>query len=349
MTPLWAIRLLFLALCTTGGYAVSQVRPEYVGNEHGAVIGMLIGFGFGGLLIALDEMLKGFSLRAFSATTFGLLLGIFVAILIDRSGLFENYTEEKTRWLIRLCLFLGFGYIGIILAMRSNKEDFALIIPFVRFSPQNKPDNLLLLDTSVIIDGRIADLIETRFLDGLIVVPRFVLREIQQIADSADAIKRARGRRGLEMLNRIQRNTNIEVRIHDGDFPEEKEVDAKLVRLARNLNARLFTNDYNLAKVAQLQKVNYVNLHEVAKCLKVVLLPGEMLHLKIVREGKDKGQGVGYMPDGTMVVVNNAQALIGHHIEAQVQTLLQTGAGIIVFAEVRPGSVPTPDTTFVRK
>jgi len=349
MTPLWAIRLLFLSLCTTGGYAVSQVRPEFVGSEHGAYIGMLIGFGFGGLLIALDEMLKGFSLRAFSATTFGLLLGIFVAILIDRSGLFENYTEEKTRWLIRLCLFLGFGYIGIILAMRSNKEDFALIIPFVRFSPQNKPDNLLLLDTSVIIDGRIADLIEAHFLEGLIVVPRFVLRELQQIADSGDAIKRARGRRGLEMLNRIQRNTLIEVRIHDGDFPEEKEVDAKLVRLARNLNARLYTNDYNLSKVAQLQKVNYVNLHEVAKCLKVVLLPGEILHLKIVREGKDKGQGVGYLPDGTMVVVNNGQPHIGQHMEVQVQTLLQTGAGVIVFADVRPGSVSTTETAFIHK
>ena len=191
--------------------------------------------------------------------------------------------------------------------------------------------------------------LEGSLIEGLVVVPRFVLRELQQIADSGDAIKRARGRRGLEMLNRIQRNTNVEVRIHDGDFPEEKEVDAKLVRLARNLNARLYTNDYNLAKVAQLQKVNYVNLHEVAKCLKVVLLPGETLHLKIVREGKDKGQGIGYLPDGTMVVVNNAQPLIGQHIEAQVQTLLQTGAGVIVFAEVRPGSVPTPDTAFVHK
>ena len=335
MTPLWATRLFFLALCTTGGFAVSQVRPEFVGEEHGALFGMVIGFGFGGLLIAVDEMLKGFSLRAFSATTFGLLLGMFVAILIDRSGLFEDYIDEKTRWLVRLCLFLGFGYIGIILAMRSNKEDFSLIIPYVRFSPQNKPDNLLLLDTSVIIEGRIADLIEAHFLEGLIVVPRFVLKELQQIADSADAIKRARGRRGLEMLNRIQRNTNIEVRIHDGDFPEEKEVDAKLVRLARNLNARLFTNDYNLARVAQLQKVNYVNLHEVAKCLKVTLLPGETLQLKIVREGKDKGQGIGYLPDGTMVVVNNGLPHMGQHVEVQVQTMLQTGAGVIVFADIR--------------
>jgi uncharacterized protein YacL len=348
MTPLWTIRVLFLGLCTTGGYAISQVRPEFTSMSNGALDGMLIGFGFGGLLIAVDEMLKGFSLRAFSATTFGLLLGIVVALLIDRSGLFEN-ADDKVRWLIRLGLFLGFGYIGIILAMRSNKEDFSLIIPYVRFSPQNKPDNLLLLDTSVIIDGRIADLIEIKFLEGLIVVPRFVLKELQQIADSADAIKRARGRRGLEMLNRLQRNTQIEVRIHDGDFPDEKEVDAKLVRLARNLNARLFTNDYNLTKVAELQKVSCVNLHEVAKSLKVILLPGEMLQIRIVREGKDKGQGIGYLPDGTMVVVNNGQSHLGQQVEVQVQTLLQTGAGIIVFAELRNVSTSTGDTTFVSK
>jgi uncharacterized protein YacL len=334
MTPLWAIRLLFLSLCTLGGYAISQVMPDYFTTRYSGFLGMVIGFGFGGIMIALDEMLKSFSLRAFSAITFGLLLGTIVAMLIDRSGLFDN-ADVPQHLLIRLGLFLSFSYIGIILAVRSNKEDFSLIIPYVRFSPQNKPDNLLLLDTSVIIDGRIADLIEMKFLEGMIVVPRFVLKELQQIADSGDAIKRARGRRGLEMLNRIQRNTNNEVRIHDGDFPEEKEVDTKLVRLARNLNARLFTNDYNLAKVAELQKVNYVNLHEVAKTLKVILLPGEILQLKIVREGKDKGQGVGYLPDGTMVVVTNAQSHIGQQIEVQVQTLLQTGAGIIVFADIK--------------
>jgi len=346
MKPLWAIRLLFLSLCVLAGYALSQMQPDWVTRGY---LGMIIGFGFGGLLIAVDEMLKGFSLRAFSATTFGLLLGTLVALLIDHSGLFEfQNPEDRYRWLIRLALFLGFGYIGMVLAMRSNKEDFSLIIPYVRFSPQNKPDNLLLLDTSVIIDGRIADLIETRLLDGLIIVPRFVLRELQQIADSGDAIKRARGRRGLEMLNRIQRNNQIEVRIHDGDFPEEKDVDSKLVRLARNLNAKLFTNDYNLGKIAALQKVNCINLHEVSKCLKVILLPGEMLHLKIVREGKDKGQGIGYLPDGTMVVVNNGQPHIGQQVEAEVQTLLQTGAGIIVFADVRGVSAKT-DTALITK
>lgn len=334
MTQLWAIRILFLCLCSVAGYEISQVRPEYVGVSHSGLIGLALGFGFGGVLIAVDESLKSFSLRAFSAVTFGLLLGLFVAVLIDSSGLFEHADPEQ-RWLIRLGLFLGFGYIGIILAVRSNKEDFSLIIPYVRFRPQNQPDHLILLDTSVIIDGRIADLIETNFLEGLVVVPRFVLKEIQQIADSSDAIKRARGKRGLEMLNRIQRNSGAEVRIHEGDFPEEREVDAKLVRLARNLNARLYTNDYNLSKVAELQKVSCVNLHEVAKCLKVILLPGEILRLKIVREGKDKGQGIGYMPDGTMVVVHNAQPHVGEQVEAEVQSLLQTGAGIIVFADMK--------------
>jgi uncharacterized protein YacL len=205
----------------------------------------------------------------------------------------------------------------------------------VRFAPQTKPDNLLLLDTSTIVDGRMADLIEANFVEGRIVVPRFVLKELQQIADSGDPIKRARGRRGLEMLNRIQRNSRNEVKIHEGDFPEEKDVDAKLVRLARNLNAKLFTNDYNLGKVAELQSVNCVNLHELAKSMRTVLLPGEVLSLRIAREGKDKGQGVGYLPDGTMVVVNGAQAAIGHQVEAQVQSTLQTGAGIIVFAELK--------------
>src|SRR5882757_759215 len=273
---LWVIRILFLMMCTVAGYAISQVRPEFVVANHSGLIGIVI-----------DEMLKGFSLRAFSATTFGLLLGSVVALLIDRSGLFEFKADETTRWIIRLCLFLSFGYIGIVLAMRSNKEDFSLIIPYVRFAKQNKPDNLLLLDTSVVIDGRIADLIEANFLEGLIIVPRFVLKELQQIADSTDPIKRARGRRGLEMLNRLQRNPRNEVKIHDGDFPEEQGVDAKLVRLARNLNAKLFTNDYNLGKLAELQGVNHVNLHEMAKSMRIVLLPGEVLALRIVREGKD--------------------------------------------------------------
>jgi len=330
MRSLWVIRILFLSMCVMGGYEISQVRPEWVNNGG---YGMLIGFGLGGVCVAIDEMLKGFSLRAFSAATFGLFLGTVVAWMITHSDLFEGADTTQMR-VVRLALFLSFGYIGMVLAMRSNKEDFSLIIPYVRFSPQNKPENLLLLDTSVIIDGRIADLIEANFIEGLLVVPRFVLTELQQIADSNDPVIRARGRRGLEMLTRLQQNKRNEMKIHDADFPEETEVDAKLVRLAKVLGAKLYTNDYNLGKVAELQSVTYVNLNELANALKPVILPGEVFSLRVVREGKDKGQGVGYLNDGTMVVINNAQSMIGQQVTVKVISLLQTGAGIIIFADL---------------
>lgn len=327
---IWVIRIFFLILSSLAGYAVSELQPDLIKHPFG----IMVGFGLGGLLIAIDEMLKGFSLRAFSSATFGLILGAIIAWLIDQSQLFK-FAEEATRWMIRLSLFLSFGYIGIILAMRSNKEDFSLIIPYVRFKSQNKPENLILIDTNVIIDGRIAELLDARFLEGIIVVPRFVLKELQLIADSADPVRRARGRRGLEMLNRIQRTNLVEVKIHEADFPDETEVDAKLIRLTRMLGAKLYTNDYNLGEIAELHSVPYVNLSKLALCLKPVVLPGEILSLRIAREGKDKGQGVGYLPDGTMVVVNHAQGCINQQVQAQVQSVHQTGAGVIIFADLK--------------
>jgi uncharacterized protein YacL len=328
---LWVIRIFFLLLCTVGGYAVSQYRPEIL---DGWWVGVLVGFGLGGLIVAVDEMLKGFSLRAFSAMSFGLILGEFVAWFIDRSGLFI-WTDPQTQWIIRLGLFLSFGYIGMVLAMRSNKDDFSLIIPYVRFKATRQPENFIVLDTNVIIDGRIADLIEGRFIEGIVVVPKFVLNELQLIADSPDAARRARGRRGLEMLNRLQQNPRCEVRIHQLDFPGDDPVDARLVRVARALDAKLYTNDYNLAKVAELQSVQSVNLNEMAVALKPVVLPGDVLRLRLAREGKEKGQAVGYLPDGTMVVVNRGQPWIGQQADVQVQSLVQTGAGVIIFAETK--------------
>jgi uncharacterized protein YacL len=334
---LWVIRIFFLSLCMLAGLAVSQLHNALIAHWG---LGLLIGFGLGSCLIAIDEMIKGFSLRAFSAATFGLVFGSIIAWLVDRSELFE-WAAPDVRWLIRICLFLGFGYIGIILAMRSNKEDFSLIIPYVRFASQTKPENPLVLDTSAIIDGRVVELIESNFLEGLIIVPQFVLRELQSIADSPDPIRRARGRRGLEMLNRIQRNTRMEVKIHEGDFPEETQVDAKLVRLSRLLGAKLFTTDYNLGKVAEIQSVRHVNIAEVATRMKPAILPGEMLTLRLVREGREKGQGIAYLNDGTMVVVNNGQSLIGQQAQVEVASLVQTGAGVIVFADVKgPAAAP---------
>ena len=326
----WVIRIFFLLLCTVAGYAVSQHRPEII---DGGIYGLLIGFGLAGVLIAVDEMLKGFSLRAFSAATFGLLLGAMVAWFIDRTELFI-FAEEKTRWVLRLGMFLGFGYLGMILAMRSNKEDFALLIPYIRFRSQNKPDNINVLDTSVIIDGRIADLIEGRFIEGIIVVPTFVLHELQYVADSSDVGRRTRGRRGLEMLNRIRQNPRSEVRIHEMDFPEEKEVDAKLLKITRALEGKLFTNDFNLGKIAELQSVPYVNLNDLAAALKPAVLPGDIFNLRVAREGKDKGQGIGYLNDGTMVVISGAQSLVGQPVQVRVQSLHQTGAGVIIFADL---------------
>jgi uncharacterized protein YacL len=207
---LWVIRIFFLLLCATAGFAVSQYRSEVI---NGGIYGLFIGVGLGGTLIGLDHMLKGFSLRAFSAATFGLFLGTLMAWAIDHSGLFiwVEESDERIRWMVRLGLFLAFGYLGMILAMRSNKEDFSLIIPFVRFKAQNLPENLVLLDTSIIIDGRIGELIESGFVEGIFVVPQFVLGELQALADSSDASNRDRGRRGLEMLNRLRHNPGIVV------------------------------------------------------------------------------------------------------------------------------------------
>lgn len=330
---LWTIRIFFLILSVLGGYAVSQVRPELV--ESGW-IGAVTGFGFGGILIAIDEMLKGFTLRAFSAATFGLILGMVVAWTLDNSGLFIWVDEETTRWLVRLCLFIAFGYIGMILATRGNKEDFTLIIPFVRFKAQSEPEEFLLLDTSAVIDGRVADLIEARFLDGIVVVPQFVLAELQALADSSDNTRRMRGRRGLDILTRLRASVHVQVKIHEADLSEETTVDAKLVRLGRILGAKLFTTDYNLARVAELHDVSCVNVIQLAAAMRTVVLPGDVLKLRVVREGKEKGQGVGYLNDGTMVVVNDGQSLIGREGEVRIHSLVQTGAGVIVFAECSP-------------
>lgn len=325
----WVIRLFFWALCTLGGFSVSQVRPELI--QHPGQ-GMAVGFGFGGLIVAFDVMLKGFSIRAFSAATAGIAIGSAMAWLVDRSGLFE-FSDENLRWLIRLTLFLGFSYLGMIVSIRSNKEDFSLIVPYVRFASQTKPDSLLVLDTSAVIDGRIAGLVESNVVEGRLVVPRFVLHELQRVADSSDPAKRARGQRGLDMLRKLQSSPLTDVKIHEGDFRDETGVDGKLVLLAKTLGAKLVTNDANLVRVAVLQSVKSINLAELSAQLKPQMLPGDEVELRITREGREKGQGIGYLPDGTMVVVSGAHGCIGRSARVTITNLTQTGAGVIVFAQ----------------
>jgi uncharacterized protein YacL len=192
----------------------------------------------------------------------------------------------------------------------------------------------MLLDTSVIIDGRIADIIQTRFIEGRLVIPRFVLRELQQIADSQDALKRNRGRRGLDILNKIQKTSSLDVRIHEDDFPEVKDVDAKLVKLAKLMGAKVFTNDFNLNKIAELEGVTVLNINELAGALRPVVLPGEAMDIRITKEGKEHSQGVAYLDDGTMIVVDSAKHLIGQVVTVVVTSVLQTSAGRMIFARL---------------
>jgi len=221
-----------------------------------------------------------------------------------------------------------------------GKDEFNLIIPYVKFVRQDKHDEIVILDTSVIIDGRIADIFQTHFIEGRIVIPRFVLKELQQIADSQDALKRNRGRRGLDVLNKIQKNTALDVKIQEEDFPEVKEVDAKLVKLAKLLGAKIFTNDFNLNKVAEFQGVSVLNINELANSLRPVVLPGETMEVRITKEGKEYNQGVAYLDDGTMVVVDNSKHIIGQVTKVVVTSVLQTSAGRMIFAKLEDQSRP---------
>jgi uncharacterized protein YacL len=333
VTPILTVnllRLLFVTFCAAIGAIVSSELQENV--WPGLVIGLTVGL----LVVLVDRVLKGFSLRAFSSATFGLLLGLIFGNLLLASDVL-HYQSETTQWMARLIVYTAFGYLGMMLAMRSNRDEFSLIIPYVRFTRQAIESEPIIVDTNVIIDGRIADLCATGFVSHALIVPRFVLGELQLLADARDPIKRERGRRGLEILNQLQKSHEIELTIHDSIDDGDAPVDSRLVRTARVLQARLLTNDNALCQVARLQQVPALNLNDLARALRPALVVGDELDLSLVKEGRESHQAVGYLPDGTMIVVNQARALLGKTARVIVASALQTAAGRLIFAELKDG------------
>ncbi len=331
MTTLFTInllRVLFVTLCTAVG---ANVSAELYGNS---IPGLLVGAVLGLSVVLVDRLLKGFSLRAFSSATFGLLLGLLFANLLLASDILR-YQTESTQWAVRLIVYCTFAYLGMMLAMRSNRDEFSLIIPYVRFARETTQREPIVIDTNVIIDGRIGDLCATGFLSRTLIVPRFILGELQTLADSHDSLKRERGRRGLDILNELQRSREVDLSIHDTSDDADLQIDQRLVRIARLRHARLLTNDQALCQVARLQGVTPLNLTDLARALRPSVTAGDDLDLYLVKEGRENHQAVGYLADGTMIVVNHARSKIGNTVPITVSSALQTAAGRLIFAELK--------------
>lgn len=377
---LWVFRGVFGAIVISVAMLsfqhIQQSAPDQPVQAWMAFVGIL---STGVLLVATDLLIRDKQITTISAIYFGLLLGLLLGNILSTAlqpFLFEwgdpNLTEsairvqvdgnqglrvtpapragnpmlDQRKALLSLLLTIFCCYISISTLLQT-KDEFRFIIPYVEFSRQVKGSKPLVLDTSVIIDGRIADICDTRFLDTKLIVPRFVLQELQAVADSPDKLKRNRGRRGLDMLKRMQNNNKIELVLHDAAMPELRDVhkvDERLVTMAKVLGAKVVTNDYNLNKIAQLQGVEVINLNELANALKSVALPGELMNVRVVKAGDQIGQGVGYLEDGTMVVVEQGRSAIGQEVAITVTSVLQTPAGRMIFGrvEARPaGSPPT--------
>ncbi len=322
-------------------YVVFQGFQEEVGLGFGAVVVILVGtIAIAGAVVAIDVSSRKKKLSALSGVFLGLIAGLVAAyalsFVVDLVAVYtlpelEGDREAYLKLLqgVKVLIGLVMCYVGISLVLQT-KDDFRFVIPYVEFAKQVRGQRPTLLDTSIVIDGRILDIVDTRLLQGVLVIPKFVLNELQLIADSGDKLKRARGRRGLEILQKLQETVLVDVVIEDADA-EGGTVDQKLVALAKEMNARIMTNDFNLNKIASLRGVDVINLHDLAKALRPVALPGEALRVRVVKPGEAPGQGVGYLEDGTMVVVENARIAIGREIELIVTSTIQTSAGRMIF------------------
>lgn len=316
------------------------LAPAY---QASYVSGGLIGAAVGLVVVGVEVLLIRFTLGAFSSATVGLLIGMLCAWLITRLNLSElpifqseDATSPPKSQLFELAVYCIFGFIGIALALRANREEFALLIPYVRFRQEGVEEQQLIVDTNILIDGRLPGLCDTGFIHSKLIVPRFVLDELHLLADSPDPHRRERGRRGLDSLEALRGNLRVEVKIHEDNTPAEQPVDVRLARLARALGASLLTNDSNLGRVASLQGVTVLNLNSLAKAMRPPVIPGDEVELTLIKEGKDSHQAVGYLPDGTMLVVNHARHLLGQTVPVVISSSLQTAAGRLVFAELKP-------------
>jgi uncharacterized protein YacL len=339
---LWILRALFFIVAV--GLAVSLTSGMNAAAEYGLRVGVFALFSLGSLaIIAVDVLLKRKRIDLITSIYFGVLIGLLLTYIFNLAltPLFESYAQniepsrisvEKVKSITVSFLGVGISYLCVSFLWQT-KDDFRFIIPYVEFSKDVKGAMPYILDTSVVIDGRIADIVETGVIDKQLILPRFALMELQAIADSSDKLRRARGRRGLDILNRLRTNESIDLKIFDRELPEMKgqPVDLKLLTLARHLGGKVVTGDYNLNKVAKLQNVPVINLNEIANSLKPVFLPGEQIRVKVVKAGEGQGQGVGYLDDGTMIVIEDGRNHIGEQVDIVVTSMLQTNAGRMVF------------------
>src|SRR5829696_1391353 len=334
------IRLVFIGILIGAGYLLDPIGHAMPGRTHlfgipthcvSAALALLIA----SVIILFEVRIQQASLKTLIGAGIGSMMGIVGGVLI---GFLISYQEAnavpaQTKVFLTLALAFIMAYIGLMVgAAKGDYLDLTALGGI--FSDKATRRDVKILDTSVIIDGRIADVAETGFLSGTIVIPQFILRELQQVADSPDSSKRQRGRRGLDMLNRLQSNPSLDIQVVDTDFPAVKEVDLKLLELSKQLAAVVVTNDFNLNKVAQLHGIQVLNINELANSLKPVVLPGEAMRVFILKEGKEYNQGVAYLDDGTMVVVDNARRMIGKNADIAVTSVLQTTAGKMIFGRL---------------
>lgn len=320
------VRILFLVSSMLVGYQAFEPRGK-------AALGILLGCAASLFIIILESSMRKVSLKGLSSAVFGLILGLIMSKLVTDAFEIMAPLPVGTVSFIKLIVTLIFCYLGMVIGLQG-KDEFNVIIPYVRLRRQDQREELTLLDTSVIIDGRIQDICKTRFLESKMVIPKFVLKELQQLADSTDPLKRQRGRRGLDILHAIKKESGADIIMHDEEIPDVPDVDAKLIKLAKILNAKILTVDFNLNRVASLQGIKVLNINELANAIKPVVYPGEQMQIKLIKEGKEFNQAVGYLDDGTMVVVEEARKLIGQEVKVAVTSVLQTQAGRMIFTKL---------------